>query len=83
MTLPHCDTESVEGTRPDRFLDRVLQSPAPALVFRRQHTDEVYATAEMPEIGDVKTDPIHFGQAAELSHQAGPPQSYRPSKRDC
>lgn len=49
LRLPQRLRDGQRGARRHRFLDRLLQSTAPALGLRRQDTRRVYATAEMTE----------------------------------
>jgi hypothetical protein len=53
-----------------RFLDRLVQPAMPALDLRRQDTRRgpCYGTND-GAIGGVETNPIHFSQAAKLSHR--------------
>jgi hypothetical protein len=49
MTLPHCDTESVEGRGRIGSWIEYYNRQHPHSSFDGSTPDEVYATAEMPE----------------------------------
>lgn len=59
-------------------MDQLLQPATPPLELRRQDARQGLCYGRNDgAIGGVETNPIHLSQAAELSHQAGPPHYQR------